>query len=403
MTELTARELLLHLYQVAVDAVDGRYLVADWLRQHPSEKMAYTHVVAVGKAAAAMLDGAYDECSSIRSSLLICPGDKLTRKQLRNPDIECIASSHPVPDEKSLQAGEALISFVSRLDQNDKVLFLISGGTSALVEAPVDGLTIEDFQAITRYLLGSGKDIHQMNAWRQQFSRIKGGGLLKYVKCRATQLLISDVKDDIADYIGSGPLVACNHDPGEDDVLCRYQHRRDPVQATEPLDTHIIGNLAVARQAVHTAAQAEMLDSQVHEEFIEGNVELVARQLYDYLKNAPPGIHVWGGEPTVNLPETPGIGGRNQALALYFARLVKDMPGLHLLSAGTDGADGNSNCSGGIVSMHTLQKAEKMGMDVQAELDKANSGMVLMATDDLVPGHASSTNVMDVIIAYKEA
>ena len=402
MTELTARELLLHLYQVAVDAVDGRYLVAKWLRENRDQAAQYSHCVAIGKAAAAMLDGAFDQCPSIKASLLICPPDKITRKQSRDEKITCVASSHPVPDERSLEAGRQLVQFLSGLQETDRVLFLVSGGTSALVEVLADGLSLDDLQSINRYLLSSGKDIHRMNAWRQQFSKIKGGGLLHYLKNPATLLLISDVQGDRMEFIGSGLLVKTDAESDHDDYLAGFPRYERPAVDDSLVEAHIIGNLDVAKRAVHQAALAEGLDSCVHDEFIEGDVEDVARDLFEQLEQLPAGIHIWGGEPTVRLPENPGIGGRNQALALCFARHIADRPGVHLLSGGTDGVDGTGNCAGGVVSMYTMQKARQMGIDVDAELAKANSGVVLMATDDLVYSEGSNTNVMDIVIAYKE-
>jgi hydroxypyruvate reductase len=167
------------------------------------------------------------------------------------------------------------------------------------------------------------------------------------------------------------------------------------------VDTHIIGNIKLAIQAVHQTALAEGLGSFIHDEFIEGDAYAVAKKLYAMLKNAEPGIHIWGGETTVSLPENPGIGGRNQTLALAFAQYLDDSPGLHLLAADSDGVDGNSNCAGAVVSMFTAKKARVMGFDIKMEIGKANAGIVLMATDDLVKGAHSNTNVMDIIIAYK--
>ena len=409
MTELTARELLVMLYETALDAVDGRFLVNQWLRDHKtssSKQRPFTHCVAIGKAAAAMLQGALDHSSSIKSSLLICPPSKITRQLKKNKNIKCMASSHPVPDESSIEAGHALIDFLSKLEVNDELLFLISGGTSALVEVPIESIKLEQLQAINHYLLSSGKDIYQVNAWRQQFSRIKAGGLLNNIKqASVTQLLLSDVKHDKAEFIGSGLLVHSAIIPDQDDYLSSLLAADTAdIKTSESrveVTTHIIGNLKLAMLAVHQAAQAEGINSFIHEQFLEGEVCNVASYLYQQLQDAEPGIHIWGGETTVSLPEKPGVGGRNQTLALAFAQRIANQPGLHLLAAGTDGVDGNSNCAGAVVSMYTAKKASKMGFDMQAEIDKANAGLLLMATDDLVLGNNSNTNVMDIVIAYK--
>jgi glycerate 2-kinase len=414
MTELTARELLIMLYETALDAVDGRYLVSQWFQQHhghSSRGRAFTHCVAIGKAAAAMLQGALDNSPSMKKSLLICPPSKITRQLKKNKNITCLASSHPVPDERSIEAGHALVNFITGIDDNDELLFVISGGTSSLVEMPVDNITLQKLQQVNQYLLSSGKDIYQVNAWRQQFSKIKGGGLLNWVKTsHLTQLLLSDVKEDKTEFIGSGLLDNIFTSPEHDDYLSAILSSSQPAvysrksvkQETDiEVDTHIIGNIQLAMQAVHQAALAEGLASFIHDEFIEGDASAVAKKLYTMLKNAERGIHIWGGETTVSLPDNPGIGGRSQTLALAFAQYLDGHPGLHLLAAGTDGVDGNSNCAGAVVSLFTAKKARAMGFDIKMEIEKANAGIVLMATDDLVKGAHSNTNVMDIVIAYK--
>lgn len=410
MTELTARELLVMLYQTALDAVDGRFLVNQWCRQHNSKS--FTHCVAIGKAAAAMLQGALDCMPALQHSLLICPRAKITRQLKKNNRITCMAASHPVPDESSLEAGRALLSFLTMVKETDNILFLISGGTSSLVEVPEDNITLEQLQKINHYLLSSGKDIHQLNAWRQQFSKIKAGGLLSWLKAApVTQLLLSDVKQDKTEFIGSGLLVTSSVIPEPDAYLSSFlpgEHstKRAVVKQAENViqpDSYIIGNLKLAMQAVHEAAIAEGLACVMHDEFLEGDACAVAEKLYAELENAPPGIHIWGGETTVKLPEKPGVGGRNQTLALAFAQAIDGHEGLHLLAAGTDGIDGNSNCAGAVVSAYTAKKARTMGFDIKAEIAQANTGMVLMATDDLLQAEQSNTNVMDIAIAYKLA
>ena len=407
MTELTARELLVMLYETALDAVDGRYLVNQWCRQNEtSNKKSFSHCVAIGKAAAAMLQGALDQLPSLKKSLLICPVSKITRQLKNNKNIICLASSHPVPDEASIVAGQHLLSFLSAVGTNDDILFLISGGTSSLVEVHEENITLQQLQEINTYLLASGKDIQQVNAWRQQFSKIKAGGLLSWINAGSvTQLLLSDVKQDKTEFIGSGLLVNSSITPEADGYLSAFPGKRNSaksrVKKPVQLDTFIIGNINLAMQAVHEAAKAEGLDSVIHQKFLQGEACMVAGRLATVLKNAEPGIHIWGGETTVCLPEKPGVGGRNQTLALAFAQNITEQSGLFLLAAGTDGVDGNSNCAGAVVSAYTSEKARTMGFDIKTEIEKANAGLVLMATGDLLQGAHSNTNVMDIVIAYK--
>ncbi len=403
MTELTARELLLLLYDTALDAVDGRYLVNQWRQKSTANNPSFTHCVAIGKASAAMLQGAFDCVPSIKKSLLICPPSKITRQLKKNKNLLSMVSSHPVPDERSIAAGNALIDFLATMNSDDSCLFLISGGCSSFVEVPIDGINLQQLQEVNRYLLASGKDIIQINSWRQQFSKIKGGGLLHYLKTRkVTQLLLSDVKDDKAAFIGSGLLLNTSAVPEHDEFLSAMMpaHIDCLPISTKIVDTHIVGNLALAMQAVDETAKIEGYASYLHPEFLEGDASEAANCLYEKLRDAPKGIHIWGGETTVQLPERPGIGGRNLTLALTFAKNLTNQPNIHLLAAGTDGVDGNSRCAGAVVSMRTPSQAKEMGFDLQQEIDKANAGIVLMATDDLVQGEHSNTNVMDIVIAY---
>lgn len=128
MTELTARELLLMLYDTALDAVDGRFLVNQWLRDNRlSQQGSFSHCIAIGKAAPAMLQGVLDYSHPPKKSLLICPPQKISRALKKNKTVNICTSSHPVPDETSLEAGQSLINFLSSMDANDELLFLISG------------------------------------------------------------------------------------------------------------------------------------------------------------------------------------------------------------------------------------------------------------------------------------
>lgn len=412
MTQLTIRELLLMLYQAAIDGVDGQYLVQQWFASHPQ---CFSHCVAIGKAAPAMLQGALPARPSFSSSsiprfLLISPPRQISRSLRKNSAIQCIASSHPLPDEKSLQAGHQLLQFLRHLPDNARVLFLISGGSSALVEVLKENITLEACRRINHYLLASGKTIQQINAWRQRYSKIKAGGLLRYINPQhCPQLLLSDVPGDDVSVIGSGLLVKSDRDVDSDEYLHKFFSTQEIAlpsaqqnSTVGKVKTVIVGTIQQALQACAQAAEREGLSCVIHEEFLQGNTLEVAAKIARYLKQAPPGIHLWGGETTVSLPEHPGIGGRNQSFALQIAMYLADTA-IHVLAAGSDGIDGNSNCAGAAVSARTIKKACSMGMDVEQALEKANAGMVLMATDDLIQTGPTHTNVMDIVIAYVPA
>ncbi len=409
MIELTARELLLSLFGAALDAVDGEYRVTQWCQQN---KQAFTHCVAIGKAAPSMLRGALNSCSSLQQSLLICPPAQISRSLRKNAAVTCIASSHPVPDERSLLAGQALLQFLRQLPAQARLLFLISGGSSALVEVLDENISLAQCSEINRYLLASGKPIRQINAWRARYSKIKAGGLLDYIETAyCTQLLLSDVRDDDVAVIGSGLLVKSHADVDDDAFLQAFFTSGSVVNASvvnadaktctqaSEVNTFIIGNLSQAMAACVSAAEAQGLDCIVHDRLLEGESVEVAQRIAQYLRAAPPGVHVWGGETTVTLPDNPGIGGRNQSFALSLARQLSGTA-IHVLAAGTDGVDGNTDCAGAAVSAYTVERATAMGMDVDDALRKANAGMVLMATDDLIRTGPTGTNVMDLVIAY---
>jgi len=406
--ELTSRELLTHLFHTAIDAVDGRRLVAQWYR---SREQKFSHFIAIGKAAPAMLQGALDCQKNFQQALLICPQRTAPRAMQKESRIAIHEASHPVPDDSSLQAGAALLRFVQTLPPVAKLLVLISGGSSSLVEVLPEAISLQDLQVINRYLLASGKSIHALNAWRRRFSRIKGGGLLDALAvATCTQLLISDVHPDDAAVIGSGLLVASDSATDHDEFL---QHYADRVAETKScgnktVHTHIIGNQAMALQAVVDEVQHMELDCYLHEEFIDGDaVEQGGRIGRWLLDDAPVGIHLWGAETTVVLPERPGIGGRNQAFALALASTLLDagLPSddIGVLAAGSDGIDGNSQCAGAVVFASTARQIVESGYDIKAQLAAANAGGLLMLTRDLLKTGATGTNVMDLVIAWKQA
>jgi hydroxypyruvate reductase len=402
MTELTSRELLVHLYQAAVDAVDGRRLVQQWCRENSSST--FSHCIAIGKAASAMLQGALDSRHSINSALLITTRGNVTRELKRNNKLAIVESAHPVPEQSSLDAGNTLLQYLDAIPRHASLLVLISGGTSSMVEVPVDGMSLTQLQQINQYLIASGKDIHAINAWRKRFSKIKGGGLLGYVQhLQCTQLIISDVQDNDPAIIGSGLLVQSkvnNHDGDEwlQSQLLNYDPHAD---IYAPVNTHVIGSNEIALRAVIDEAAYHGLDHYLHEEFISGDAIEQGRVIGEYLSSAAGGIHAWGGETTVELPHNPGLGGRNQSMALSLAAAIDGIEDLSVLVAGTDGIDGNTPCAGAIVSANSMQQIRQMGFDVAAELGRANAGTVLMATGDLFKPGPSNTNVMDIVIAFK--
>ncbi len=368
-------------------------------------------MVAVGKAAQSMAEGAWEVLGErISQALVISKHGHLDLSLCHKRGWEGIEAGHPLPDLASLQAGQRLLALLSQQDPAE-LLFLISGGASSLVECPVEGVDPGFLRHANDWLLGSGLAIDELNWVRKGLSRIKGGGLLQWVGNRPLRALaISDVPGDDPAIIGSGLLTP---DVGLQAGLSRLslpewlatpvrqglaQRRPAPGQ---PPQVEVVANLELAKQAV--AAQARTLGYTVRlvGEFIAGDAAEQGRRLATQLLQGEPGVSIWGGETTVRLPPRPGRGGRNQHLALAAAEILQGQTGVWLLAAGTDGTDGPTQDAGALVDGATVQRADLAGLDVAQSLAQADAGCLLEATGDLLTTGPTGTNVMDLMIGLK--
>lgn len=364
-------DILLDLFTAGVTAVSGDTAVARAFADDAPP--APDRIIAVGKAATAMARAAHQAYPDIPVLIVT----KYHHADDAPPGAEVIESAHPVLDENSLRAGARLREAVSAMQPDSHLLMLVSGGASALAEDPVDGLDLAGLTQRARQMLGSGADIHAMNAARKQLSRIKGGKLLgRFKGARVTTYAISDVEGDVLGVIGSGIGAA-------------------PADAPFTFTPRIVASNAIARAAVIDTATAEGLQTLTNEETLYADIEALAPRLGTALRAAVPGLHLWGGEPTVILPENPGQGGRNQSLALLIAREIAGLPGLRVLVAGTDGTDGPTDAAGAIVDGQTW---EATGAEALA---RANAGPWLEARGALLRTGPTGTNVMDLVIALK--
>ena len=358
-------------------------------------------MLAIGKAAGAMVEGA---CSGLGDSL--CEVLVITKAgHGGHPRLgeQWWEGGHPVPDERSLMAGLALLDFLEHLPEGRPLLVLLSGGASALVEVLPEGMVVEQLVEVNRYLLGAGFDIDTINRVRKRLSLIKGGRLLHYLRGRrCVQLLIADVPGDDPAVIGSGPLFPCADQalpplPGWIVELCL-----PPAPAVEVgCESHVIADNRMACEAAAQRAEALGLPVYLHGSLFTGPVEQVARQCCDSLLAGPPGLHVWGGESTVVLPAEPGRGGRNQQLALWAAIYLAGREDVLLLAAATDGSDGPGSDAGGLVDGQTLARGEAEGFSTTRALARANAGAFLEASGDLISTGPTGTNVMDLVLAWK--
>ncbi len=404
------RKHLQEIFAAALASVDGRACVRNALRQH--EYSSAHNVIAIGKAAPAMLQGALDELSyKINQGLLITKHGHAELDAFPK-NIKLIEAGHPWPDQASLSAGKALLDFIKARPADSQLLFLISGGASSLVEVLSDDISLDELHKVNDWLLGSGLDIHAMNHVRKAISCIKGGRLAQQLDGRpALALLISDVPGDDPSTIGSGLLVA--------EILEQTEARLDLpgwietlMQAGKPapqahddcFDSISIEIIASLRDAKHAAAEkGRALGYEVYEHAatLGGDAVMLGRQLASELLAGPDVLHVWGGETTVRLPKQPGRGGRNQQLALAAAIELEGEEKLALLAAGTDGTDGPTDDAGALVDGQTLARAEAQGLDAETALNHADAGAFLAASGDLIQTGPTGTNVMDLMLGLK--
>ncbi len=407
-TPTNPREHLLSIYNNALKAVNGRKAVAAYLREEPYYRP--LALIAIGKAATQMAAGAFDVLGAhISQALLITKLGHLDKQLLQGRSMTCLEAAHPVPDESSLAAGQALLDFIENIPPQYPVLVLISGGASALVEVLAPFVPLADLQRVNRWLLGSGLDIHAMNKIRKSLSAIKGGRLASYLEGHPVlNLLISDVPGDDLRAIGSGLLT--RHEeitlPNSlPDWLRALTARTRPLAqstAFSKIVQRLIATPATAREAACQAAKRLGYVVFNHDDLIVGEAEQAGRTLAQQLCAAKPGIYIWSSETTVHLPENPGQGGRCQSLALAAAGELAGRRDVFLLAAGTDGNDGPGDVAGALIDGRTSSRGNREGFKERECLKRADAGSFLAASGDLIYTGPTGTNVMDVLISLKK-
>lgn len=401
------RQVLLEIFQAAIDAVNGRHRVVAELAQRRLPSPVY--LVAVGKAACPMARGALDAVGAdIRDALIV------TKHGYAEPlPWPVHEAGHPVPDAGSLAAGAALLRFVDTIPPAASVLVLLSGGASALVEHLPSGADLETLKRMNEWLLGSGRDIVAMNRVRKRLSLIKGGRLAKLLAPRQVVCLaISDVPTNDPRFIGSGPLIAddtIEREPIDDapaTIRSAVAKASPPPRSNDAcfanVDFKIIARLTDAMSAAGAAAESLGLRFAIHADIVSGDAAAVGSQLGQTLRAADRGVvHVWGGETTVRLPLEPGRGGRAQHLALAAAQVLVGREGTYLLAAGSDGTDGPTADAGALVDGGTVERGTDGGFNAGVALASADSGDFLEASGDLIQTGPTGTNVMDLMLGLR--
>ncbi|MDH4260102.1 MAG: DUF4147 domain-containing protein [Gammaproteobacteria bacterium] len=370
------RDILLHIYGAALSAVNGRRRVRAALA--PDRDQRPVSILAAGKAASAMTQGALDALGArVVRGLVVAPDDSLADELLALPHISCVAGDHPVPGERSLAAGAAALEFAGATPAGSRVLLLVSGGASALLEVLAPGVTLAKLQRLNDWAHAEAVDITALNAMRAPLSLIKAGRLAALFRdCDVEGLMISDVPGDDPAIVGSGLLANVSR-------------------------VALVGCLDEALDAALGAARERGLDARRAPERLSGDAVSAARAVCHEFSLGSSNLQLWGGETVVRLPARPGRGGRCQHFALAAAQQIAGHGGFVVLAAGTDGRDGASEDAGAIVDDETLMRAQDAGFDAAICLAAADSGSLLEAAGDLIHTGPTGTNVGDLVMALR--
>ena len=425
MDDASARTLLRRLFDAAVAEADPASVVP---RHLPTPPKGRTIVIGAGKASAAMARAFEQHWKGDLSGLVV------TRYGHAAPckRIEIVEAAHPVPDQKGLDAARRILAMVKGLGEDDLVVALISGGGSALLAAPAEGLTLADKQAVNRALLASGASIDEINCVRKHLSAIKGGRLAAAAyPARLVALLISDVPGDDPAIIASGPTVA---DPttfaDARAILAKYgitppaavaahlaAARAETPKPGDPrlqrTETHIIATPQNSLTAAAGIAKSAGFAPLILGDSIEGESREVARvfagiarQARNFVQPArPPCILLSGGETTVTI-HGKGRGGRNVEFLLALAIALKGQKQTWAIAGDTDGVDGAEEIAGAIVTPDTLDRALKLGIRASDRLADNDAHGFFEALGDQVVTGPTLTNVNDfraIVIAESAA
>ncbi|HVZ46369.1 MAG TPA: glycerate kinase [Ramlibacter sp.] len=416
-----------HLYRAAVQRALPLHNTARFLPPPPRGR---TVVLGAGKAAGAMVhavEALWPPDAPLSGLAVTRYGHTPPRPVGLTQRVEIVEAAHPVPDAAGLDAARRILALAQGLTADDLVLCLISGGGSALLTLPAEGLTLEDKQRVNRQLLESGANIAEMNCVRKHLSRIKGGRLAAAcAPAKVVTLTISDVPGDDPSIIASGPTVpdatTCADAVA---VLQRYGIEvpgaimslleRGALETPKPGDAmfggHEVHLIATPRQSLDAAAlaaRAAGLDAHILSDEMEGESREVGK-VHAALARAVarrgepfrnPCVILSGGETTVTVRKQPagtprGRGGRAAEFCLGLAQALQGEPGIWGLAADTDGIDGSEDNAGACVGPETLARARSLGMKIDHYLDRNDSYGYFRLLDDLVITGPTHTNVND--------
>jgi glycerate-2-kinase len=430
------RKNLSVIYRAAIDAVMPDHAVnlqADYiLETYKESNCNKLYVIGFGKASCRMAKSLEKSLPvTIDKGIIITKYGHSQGISFENSNMKIYEAGHPVPDEHGVFATGQVIELLSNADKDTMVICLISGGGSALLVSPYDGITLEEKQTITEMLLNAGVDINELNTVRKHISAVKGGRLAGIAyPARVVSLILSDVVGDGLDVIASGPTVA---DPstfmeaisvisrvdiikkvpakiietllkGDTGLIPETPKRENPV--FENVSNIIIGNNAKAIEGAKEKAESlgyetDVIPFPVTGEARNAGSELAKKaiDMRNTLERTNTGriCLISGGETTVTVKGS-GTGGRNIELALAFAKAIEGIQGISILSAGTDGTDSITDAAGAFADGMTFIRAVKKGMYPGLYLENNDSYTFFKELNDLFITGPTGTNVMDIQI-----
>ena len=400
------------LFDIAVRVADPMRSLAAHLPPRPTGRVV---VVGAGKASARMAE-------AVEAAWGPCEGLVITRYGYGRPckGIEIVEASHPVPDNAGQQATARMLDLLATLGEDDFVLALISGGASALLVAPCDGISLAEKQAVNAALLASGAPIDKMNTVRKHLSRVKGGQLAAAAyPARMLALMISDVPGDDPAFIGSGPTVGETTTPADARAILAQWHVQVPdtvrdalsqvstvVAPSDPrlvcVTNHIFAAPLQSLTAAADMARAAGCDVRLLGDALEGEARVVAtHQAAEALriksslrKGDAPVLLLSGGELTVTRRGT-GIGGPNAEFCLALAIALQGAAGIYAIACDTDGVDGAAEVAGAVISPGTLPAAQQAHLVPMDFLDRNDAHTFFAAINSQVVTGPTLTNVND--------
>ena len=368
------------------------------------------YLVSVGKAAWKMAEVAASCLEQpLEAGIVVTKYDHVEHPI---PGVTCYEAGHPVPDENTFRATQAVLDMTADLDKSDTVLFLLSGGGSALFEQPV--VAEAELQSITRQLLACGADIVEMNTIRKRLSMVKGGKFAQWcAPAHVEAIVLSDILGDPLDMIASGPAasdqstcadalaIAEKYQLALSDSAMDCLRTETPKELTN-VSTQIIGSVRELCKAASEIAEELGYEPILLTDHLDCEAKEAGAFLADVLRtHACDGkklAYLAGGETVVHLVGK-GLGGRNQEIALAAAAGLAGIPNACVISVGSDGTDGPTDAAGGYSDGDTTKALAKHGLTVSGVLADNNAYHALKAVDGLIFTGPTGTNVNDVAIA----